>query len=438
MRKGKATYLAGVLSEDRGWTHGEKGKKGSQNLVFVPKLQARLLKFFYRQPISKYALTSRNEVQMVRQNLPIVIAVLLVSSCIAYEGSDSDGKGIEGRYFVPSFSEERVFILDLFDSYGRVKGKRAEFVVRVNVKTDVERVPIATIEFKESHDEGGFELIENTKIEEEDSEKFVIEGQDSSSNDLYVTVTAERGRFVLSELKINKLNGDYFSEITEIELRRPQEHEMSPPGLHLLRAYQHLYEGDTKTTRIDTHFIEKPDEMKMYFFENLQFLYWHNTKKYPRINAIKGFSGHHNLDSVIQFWLDYWRSKGVKFPEGLEPLHIKALIAAESSFNPKARARTTSATGLMQILESVLEHLKGVAVNNWREVPDNYIRVSLKDLEDPIVNIAVGIRWLGHKFYLLRKHSRKGVRETLRDYHSRDRHGRIYADKILRLYQLSR
>ena len=176
----------------------------------------------------------------------------------------------------------------------------------------------------------------------------------------------------------------------------------------------------------------------MYLFENLLFYYWNSDKNFPKINAIKGFPGHHNLDNVIQFWLHYWRSKRVKFPEGLEPLHIKALIAAESSFNPKARARTSSATGLMQVLKTALMRLKGIEKNNWREVRNNYIRVSSKELEDPVVNIAVGIRWLGHKHYLLRNHSKKGVRETLRDYHSRNKAGEIHADKVLKLYRLSK
>ena len=176
----------------------------------------------------------------------------------------------------------------------------------------------------------------------------------------------------------------------------------------------------------------------MHLFENLQFLYWHKTKKYPKINAIKGFPGHHNLDDVIQFWLHYWPSNRVNFPEGLQPLHIKALIAVESSFNPKAKARTTSATGLMQVLKTALRGLKGVENNNWREVRNNYIRVSSKELEDPVVNIAVGIRWLGHKFYLLRNHNKKGVRETIRDYHSRNKAGEVHADKVLHYYRISR
>ena len=193
-----------------------------------------------------------------------------------------------------------------------------------------------------------------------------------------------------------------------------------------------------KKTVVHTSIREEPDKRQTHFHANLQYLYWHSSKRYPKISKIRGSPAHHNIDSVIQFWLEYWRSRGVKFPAGLEPLHIKTLIAVESSFNPKAKVSRTSATGLMQILETALTSLEGVEVNNWQEVPDNHIKVSPKELEDPIINIAVGIRWLGHKFYLLRNHSRKGVKETLRDYHSRSIYGRRYADNIIRLYNRSK
>lgn len=223
----------------------------------------------------------------------------------------------------------------------------------------------------------------------------------------------------------------------KIELRRPKDNEMCPLFYHVVKGHRRVCASGT-TTWVDAHTRRNRGEIVMYLFENLQFYYWNNTNKYSKINAIKGFPGHHNLDSVIQFWLHYWHSKGVKFPTGLEPLHIKALIAAESSFNPKARTKTTSATGLMQVLKTALRSLKGIEKNNWREVRNNYIRVSSKELEDPVVNIAVGIRWLGHKFYLLRNHSKKGVRETIRDYHSRNKAGEIHADKVLKFYRLSK
>ena len=223
----------------------------------------------------------------------------------------------------------------------------------------------------------------------------------------------------------------------KIVLHRPSNAEMCPLGFHVVKGHWRTCVSGT-VTWVDTHLRKNRGKTTMYLFENLQFYYWNNTKKYPKINAIKGFPAHHNLDGVIQFWLHYWRSRGVKFPHGLDPLHIKALIAAESSFNPEAEAEESTGTGLMQVLKPALRYLKGVEVNNWREVRDNYLRISSEELKNPVVNIAVGIRWLGHKYYLLRNHSKKGIRETIRDYHSRNKAGEIHADKVLKFYRLSK
>ena len=56
---------------------------------------------------------------------------------------------------------------------------------------------------------------------------------------------------------------------------------------------------------------------------------------------------------MIQFWTDYWKEKKV-LHEQVDPLLIKALIAAESSFRPGVRTKDpkSTAAGLMQVTES--------------------------------------------------------------------------------------
>lgn|SRR3990167_5128832 len=120
------------------------------------------------------------------------------------------------------------------------------------------------------------------------------------------------------------------------------------------------------------------------------------------------------------------------------PLHIKAMIAAESSFDPNAKSKTSTATGLMQILEKSLGPLKGEKRKNWRELDDNYVSVSLEDLKDPAINIAVGTRWLAHNYYLLRNQKDKSLKATIRAYHSKDKAGDKYAEKVLKLYEESK
>lgn len=80
------------------------------------------------------------------------------------------------------------------------------------------------------------------------------------------------------------------------------------------------------------------------------------------------------------------------FPKALTPLHIKTLIAVESSFRSKARPKTSS---------------------------------------------SVGVRWFGHKFYLMRNHKDKTLKTVIRNYQLKDKAGDDYAKKVLDLYKSS-
>lgn len=223
---------------------------------------------------------------------------------------------------------------------------------------------------------------------------------------------------------------------SKIKIAKPPKSEMCPVGYHVVRGHYRTCKSGT-VTWVDAHLRKNRGRKTMYLSENLLHLYWSSKKKYSHLKAIKPFSGYHELDSIIQFWLEYWKSKGVKFPKSLTPLHIKAMIAVESSFNPKAKAKTSTATGLMQVLKTALAPMAGKKRTGWREVRDNYISVTSKELENPIIGIAVGIRWLGHKNFLLRNHKNVNVKKVMRDYHSRDKAGEEYAEKVLKYYNSS-
>jgi hypothetical protein len=92
----------------------------------------------------------------------------------------------------------------------------------------------------------------------------------------------------------------------------------------------------------------------------------------------------------------------------------------------------------MQVLKTALSALRGTKNLRDNEVKDNYISVTTEQLTDPVVNIAVGTRWLAHKYFLLRNHKNKSVKEVIRDYHSRDKVGEEYAERILNLYKKSK
>ena len=227
------------------------------------------------------------------------------------------------------------------------------------------------------------------------------------------------------------------SNQSSIKIERPDDSKICELGYHVVSGHPRVCKSGTSTW-VDDHIRKNRSKKLMYLEENLLFLFWNNKNTYEIINAVKGFPPYHEIDPIIQFWLDYWREQGIKFPEDLTPLHIKVLIAIESSFNVTARPKTTSAVGLMQILKGARNSLAGTLDVKNNEVKDHHVYVTELQLEDPIINIAVGIKWLAHKFYLIRNHKDKSLKKTLKFYYSNDEAGEKYAEKILKLYEQSK
>ncbi len=74
------------------------------------------------------------------------------------------------------------------------------------------------------------------------------------------------------------------------------------------------------------------------------------------------------------------------------------------------------------------------------EVQGHFIELKLRDLTDPVINIAAGIRWLSHKYYLLTKNNqikRKDLYSTVKYYHQWNKLGDKYADEIFKIYKES-
>ena len=219
--------------------------------------------------------------------------------------------------------------------------------------------------------------------------------------------------------------------------------EMCPIGSHVVKGHYRICKGGTKTW-VDIHIRRNRKSRKMYLSENLLYIYWNNKKReYKKINPIKGLKGHHKVDPVIQFWLDYWKGKGLKFPSGLTPLHIKAMIAVESSFRVKVRtrAKNSTATGLMQVTNTTRGILSGKTKRQRNDTRTQFITISREDLDNPVIAIAAGVRWLSHKYHTLlrsKKIKDKSLKATIRDYHSRDKAGEDYAAKVLLYYNQSK
>ena len=225
----------------------------------------------------------------------------------------------------------------------------------------------------------------------------------------------------------------------KVKIKRPSKTEMCPVGHHVVRGHYRTCKSGT-VTWVDAHLRKNRGRKTMYLQENLLYLYWNNKKKYPKLNAIKGYSGNHDLDPVIQFWLEYWGQKFKQFPK-IDPLLIKALIAKESSFDSKADPKVShsSAYGLMQIVDKARKSLTGKIKSS---VTQDYITVSRKDLEDPVVNIAVGTRWLVVKYFNVRARKIKGdpVHNTVKAYYGSNKReeNEKYLSDVLKLYNSSR
>lgn len=224
-------------------------------------------------------------------------------------------------------------------------------------------------------------------------------------------------------------------------IKRPDTLKMAPPGSHVVKGHMRISENGVKHF-VKVHTRKNRGKKATLLPENLLFLFWHGDRDFSPIGQVKGFAEFPELDSVIQFWLEFWKEQGLPFPDELDPFLVKIIIAVESSFRPKVRTKVSgsSATGLMQLVQSTLNRLEGIPVEKHIEVKDHFLQLKLTDLTDPVINIAAGIRWLSHKYWLLSIDKRvkdKGVFSTIKYYHSWDIDGEKYANKIFEIYKSS-
>lgn len=225
------------------------------------------------------------------------------------------------------------------------------------------------------------------------------------------------------------------------QLKRPPIFKMAPPGSHVVKQHARVTSKGIKYY-VKAHIRKNRGSKVTLLPENLLYLYWHGDFEYPSLGTVKGFKEFPQFDQVIQFWLNFWKEQGLPFPNSLDPFLIKVLIAKESSFRASVKTKIagSSATGLMQVLQTTLYRLEGIPKNNYIEVRSNFLQLQLHDLTDPVINIAAGIRWLSHKYYLLlvgKKIRPDDVYSMIKYYHSWDKAGENYANEIFKMYNES-
>lgn len=208
-----------------------------------------------------------------------------------------------------------------------------------------------------------------------------------------------------------------------------------PPGYHIVRGHYRSCHSGT-VTWIHQHVARNPGRTKeiphpkldSYSAQDLRDMFDKSGKRYPPIGKICGFPPNDKLDAMIQFWLDYWKRRGLKYPPDLTARHVKGMIAKESSFNPRAVGSKlpTAARGLMQILPDTRDHLNGLT----KELKNEHLHVSQDDLFDPVISIACGTRWLTRKYELIPKGAAKNAFNAVKAYNQWNAKGDLYAKEI--------
>ena len=167
------------------------------------------------------------------------------------------------------------------------------------------------------------------------------------------------------------------------------------------------------------------------------YLYWHGEHNNKRLGKVLGFSEYPELDSVIHFWLNFWKKMGLTLPDRFDPFLIKVIIAVESSFRIKADpySQVSSAYGLMQITNWTRNDLKGTRRKGKMSLKNHYLDLERKDLEDPVISIAAGVRWLTYKYSSIPK-KKRNLFNVIRAYNDWDK-GETYAKDVIDLYHSS-
>ena len=227
--------------------------------------------------------------------------------------------------------------------------------------------------------------------------------------------------------------------MSRIIIKQPEKYEMCPVGYHVVRGHQRICGSGTRTW-VDAHNAKNPKRTKSALLaENIHYLYWNaELEDYDDLKAIKGFPAHHEIDVAIQFWIDHWKAQGLKFPSDFDPLVVKAIIAIESSFNPSAASRISTATGLMQVTNTTRRELSGQKRKAYRLVKDQIVSVSQVDLKDPVINIAAGTRWLAAKVLQIPGGNKLNTHNLIKAYNQWNEEGEAYAKKVLDLYEQSK
>lgn len=204
---------------------------------------------------------------------------------------------------------------------------------------------------------------------------------------------------VVSESKVYKVP---FLDTQDINIKNPWR--VCPIGEHWVRRHpKELSSG--KVTDHDGHCRRNPSKKNLLKGDEMELISKSKLFMNPKIQVSKknlnlplvAIEKQNKYDELISGWTAFWNDV-FQLKNPLHPNHVKALIATESTFNPKAKAPnpkpTGLARGLMQITEQTARNAKD---HKSREYQDHYIDLKYEELWDANKNIAFGVRHLFRK-----------------------------------------
>ena len=180
---------------------------------------------------------------------------------------------------------------------------------------------------------------------------------------------------------------------------KPHPWRVCPLGAHFVK--EHHRKTKKGTTIVKSHCRKSPLRKEILNTDEILEMFKRNRDQIttlPKTSHI-GFNNENRYDELIGLWTQFWNEiYQIKPP--LDPNWVKALIATESSFNPKKvnKKSYNIARGLMQITKNTY----WILTNSRGELKDILFRVDQKDLFVPDVSISTGTRWLFRKREILK------------------------------------
>lgn len=136
----------------------------------------------------------------------------------------------------------------------------------------------------------------------------------------------------------------------------------------------------------------KKDQIYSVELKKIAEKYFSKLKGPPASDDLDFHNNGNLYDELIRGWTLFWNDI-LDTDDPLDPNLVKALIATESGFNPNPKVGPSKARGLMQVTDETQKILG----NKNGELKDHLVHVDQKDLIDPNLNIAAGVRWLFRK-----------------------------------------